>query len=367
MLAGVGVCAGSKRSAWMDEAWRRSIADNLSMPRARRAVGAFELAKLRVQGFGGVELAAGAALNDEWVERVRALIAEALRLGMFVSLPAWQEWGGAFTIGSSEMRGPFQYEGPVPAGAGELVAVAGEGLDARTCEDLTDEFVGEAGRWRMEEGRWRLTAVRARPGLDPHEVTRRYLRAYGPALSATVDSIYAEAPRLDAAPECVRARLAAAAERRWVAPFLQACREVKVRGRVWRGGREGASALVGTGGKGAVDELLLAGATRIYAAGELGVPAAYVARSAALLRRAARSELVEEAGLAMRRCTMDDGAEVTLVVNRRGGEFNGALPFSAAGLELWDAMSGRVRRMRGGRVRLKPHASILVVRREGSR
>jgi len=256
--------------------WARAPADNLFMPRTRwwwpgsratREGITRQLEQMRAGGIGGAEIVHTfrlhrdgnhGFLSPERLELLRHAIAEATRLDMKIALtpsPGW-DFGGPWVPPEDrskclapawlDLQGPFQYEGPLPLfrdfgtpktglfqflspvegnppGHMSVVAVAGarlvseNRLDGGTLVDLTEEFQGGAGRWRVEEGRWRLFAFRLvytgqRTAAQNDEetswvadhldrramersirhVTRAYQLAFGPALGRTVDSIFAD-------------------------------------------------------------------------------------------------------------------------------------------------------------------------------
>lgn len=256
--------------------WTRAPADNLFMPRTRwwwpgsratREGITRQLEQMRSGGIGGAEIVHTfrlyrrgnhAFLSPERIELLRHAISEAARLDMKIALtpsPGW-DFGGPWVPPENrskclapawlDLQGPFQYEGPLPPfrdfgtpktglfeflspvegrppGHMSVVAVTGARLlsdtrlDGATLVDLTEEFHGEAGRWRIEEGRWRLFAFRlvhtgqrtaAQNDEEPswvadhldrrameqciRHVARAYQLAFGPALGRTVDSIFAD-------------------------------------------------------------------------------------------------------------------------------------------------------------------------------
>ncbi len=256
--------------------WARAPLDNLYMPRTRwwwpgsratREGITRQLEQMRAAGIGGAEIVHTfrlhrqgnlAFLSPERIELLRHAIREAARLDMKIALtpsPGW-DFGGPWVPPEDrskclapawlDLQGPFQYEGPLPpfrdfgtpkTGLFEflspvqgsppdhmsVIAVAGARLlsdtqiDGSSLVDLTDEFCGEAGRWRVEEGRWRLFAFRLvytgqRTAAQNDEeqswvvdhldrraftrcvrhITRAYQLAFGPALGRTVDSIFAD-------------------------------------------------------------------------------------------------------------------------------------------------------------------------------
>ncbi len=256
--------------------WTRAPADNLFMPRTRwwwpgsratREGITRQLEQMRSGGIGGAEIVHTfrlyrrgnhAFLSHERIELLRHAISEAARLDMKIALtpsPGW-DFGGPWVPPENrskclapawlDLQGPFQYEGPLPPfrdfgtpktglfeflspvegrppGHMSVVAVTGARLlsdtrlDSATLVDLTEEFHGEAGRWRVEEGRWRLFAFRllytgqrtaAQNDEEPswvadhldrrameqciRQATRAYQLAFGPALGRAVDSIFAD-------------------------------------------------------------------------------------------------------------------------------------------------------------------------------
>ncbi len=169
-----------------------------------------ELEEMRRSGLGGVEIVHYYRFTEhgnlawgskEWAGMVRHALREAARLGMKAAMafsPGW-DFGAPFVPPNErskvlapawlDLTGPFQYEGPLPPfkdfgtpsqglfahlapvegepdDQGRVVAVVGarltgkDSLDPATLVDLTSEFQGNAGRWRIEEGRWRLFAFR---------------------------------------------------------------------------------------------------------------------------------------------------------------------------------------------------------------
>jgi hypothetical protein len=309
-----------------------------------------QLEQMRANGIGGAEIVhvwrfykSGNLdfLSPAWLEMIRHAISEATRLDMKIALtpsPGW-DFGGPWVPPEEcskclapcwiDLQGPFQYEGPLPvfrdfgtpkAGLFDTfapvegdpsdhnlpVAVVGarllpnsptDQLDPSSLTDLTHEFSGQAGRWRVDDGRYRLFAFRLRYtgqqnsaqdslprswvvdhlNLDAmrrtvQHVTRAYQRAFGPALGRTVDSIFADsfeavplantllwssttlaefrrrqgfdlAPFLpalwfDIGPDTPRIRTAVNRFLHDIAldfcfkPFLEACREINVRGRM---------------------------------------------------------------------------------------------------------------------------------------
>ena len=339
--------------------WFRAPSDNLFMPRTRwwwpgsrvtREGISSQLEAMRANGIGGAEIVhvwrfykSGNLdfLSPAWLDMIRHAISEATRLDMKIALtpsPGW-DFGGPWVPPEErskclapcwlDLQGPFQYEGPLPVfrdfgtpkaglfdtlapvegnpsdhnlpiavvGARLLSSPQGDRLDPSSLTDLTHEFSGQAGRWRVEEGRWRLMAFRLRYtgqqnsaqdsiprswvvdhlNLDAmrrtiQHVTRSYQRAFGPALGRTVDSIFADSfeavplantllwssstlaefrqrqgfdltpflPALwfDIGPDIPRIRTAVNRFLHDIAldfcfkPFLEACREINVRGRM---------------------------------------------------------------------------------------------------------------------------------------
>ena len=256
--------------------WARAPADNLYMPRTRwwwpgsRATPegiTRQLEQMRAGGIGGAEIVHTFRLHRHGnhpflsparLDLLRHAIGEAARLDMKIALtpsPGW-DFGGPWVPPEHrskclapawlDLQGPFQYEGPLPpfrdfgtpkSGLFEnlspvegsppdhtcVLAVVGARLlsdtrlDGSTLVDLTADFRGEAGRWRVEDGRWRLFAFRlvytgqrtaAQNDEQPswvvdhldrqamqqcvRHVTRAYQFAFGPALGRTVDSIFAD-------------------------------------------------------------------------------------------------------------------------------------------------------------------------------
>lgn len=351
--------------------WARAPIDHLYMPRTRwwwpgsratREGITWQLEQMRAAGIGGAEIVHTfrlhregnhAFLSPERLDLLRHAIAEATRLDMKIALtpsPGW-DFGGPWVPPEDrskclapawlDLQGPFQYEGPLPvfrdfgtpktglyeflsAVEGnprdhlQVVAVVGARLvgdgrlDGSTLVDLTDEFRGEAGRWRVEAGRWRLFAFRlaytgqrtaAQNDEEPswvvdhldrnaftrciRHVTRAYQMAFGPALGRTVDSIFADSfevmplantllwssgtlaefrrrkgydlrrwlPALwfDIGPETARIRYDVNEFLHQIAlefvfePFLAACREIGVRGRMQPHYRFNAEIIQGAG------------------------------------------------------------------------------------------------------------------------
>ncbi len=258
--------------------WLSAPNDNLYMPRTRwwwpgsrvtREGITAQLEQMRTNGIGGVEVVhiwrfyqSGNLdfLSGEWLDMVRHAVSEATRLDMKVALttsPGW-DFGGPWVPPEErsmclapcwlDLPGPFQYEGPLPifrdfgtprTGLFENLAPvegdppahlrpiavvgarlshpSGDAIDASTLVDLTAEFEGEAGRWRFEEGRWRLFAFRlvytgqqnAAQDSNPkswvvdhlnrdamrravRHVTLAYRNAFGPMLGRTIDSLFAD-------------------------------------------------------------------------------------------------------------------------------------------------------------------------------
>lgn len=165
----------------------------------RAGLGGFEVTVVwRFYEKGNIEY-----LSPAWFEAVRHVLREAQRLDLGVALtfaPGW-DFGGPWvapadrskvlTVCWEDFTGPFSYEGPLPrfkdagtpatglyayltgvegkpADQDEAVAIIGgrlkDGgtLDPDSLVDLTPDFRGEAGRWRMEHGRFRLMAFRLR-------------------------------------------------------------------------------------------------------------------------------------------------------------------------------------------------------------
>ncbi|MBI4893494.1 MAG: hypothetical protein HY821_22930 [Acidobacteria bacterium] len=228
-----------------------------------------QLEQMRSNGIGGVEIVHVwrfyrsdnlEFLSPAWLDMVRHAVTEATRLDMKVALttsPGW-DFGGPWVPPDErslclapcwlDLHGPFQYEGPLPVfrdfgtphtglfenlapvegnpahhhspiavvGA-RLAGPQGEAIDASSLVDLTSEFVGEAGRWQVDEGRWRLFAFRliytgqqnSAQDSDPRSwvvdhlnrdavlrcvrhVTRTYRQAFGPMLGRTIDSLFAD-------------------------------------------------------------------------------------------------------------------------------------------------------------------------------
>lgn len=329
--------------------WARAPVDNLYMPRTRwwwpgsratREGITWQLEQMRAAGIGGAEIVHTfrlhregnhAFLSPERLDLLRHAIAEATRLDMKIALtpsPGW-DFGGPWVPPEErskclapawlDLQGPFQYEGPLPvfrdfgtpktglyeflspvegnprdhlqvvAAVGARLADDGR-LDGSTLVDLTEEFRGEAGRWRLFAFRLVYTGQRTAAQNDEEpswvadhldrnaftrcirHVTRAYQMAFGPALGRTVDSIFADSfevmpldntllwssgtlaefrrrkgydlrrwlPALwfDIGPETARIRydvnefLHQIALEAVFEPFLEACREIGVRGRM---------------------------------------------------------------------------------------------------------------------------------------
>lgn len=197
-------------------------------------------------------------LSPAWFDAVRHVLRECERLDLAVALtfaPGW-DFGGPWVaprdrskvlaVCWEDFQGPFSYEGPLPrykdAGTpntglyayltsvegkpedhNQAIAVVGARLDGQSLDpaslvDLTADFQGEAGRWRMEQGRWRLMAFRllytgqqnASQDLDKprsfvvdhlsREAMQRYLapitdqfsREFKPWLGSTIESIFSD-------------------------------------------------------------------------------------------------------------------------------------------------------------------------------
>lgn len=198
-------------------------------------------------------------LSPAWFDAVRHVLRECERLDLAAALtfaPGW-DFGGPWVaptdrskvlaVAWEDFTGPFSYEGPLPlfkdagtpttglysyltkvegnpADHDQVVAVIGARLvlpgylDGGSLVDLTDEFRGGAGRWRMEAGHWRLMAFRLRytgqqnssQDLDnprsfvvdhlSREAMQRYLapiteqfaREFQPWLGSTVESIFSD-------------------------------------------------------------------------------------------------------------------------------------------------------------------------------
>ncbi len=169
-----------------------------------------QLEEMKRSGIGGAEIVHYYRFTEkgnrrwgspEWAEIIRHALREATRLEMKIALvfsPGW-DFGSPFIPPTERSKvlapawldftGPFQYEGPLPPfkdfgtpkdglfahvapveGApddqGRPIAVVGarltgkDTIDPASLVDLTDEFRGNAGRWRVEEGAWRLFSFR---------------------------------------------------------------------------------------------------------------------------------------------------------------------------------------------------------------
>lgn len=201
------------------EIWRSASGDAEYQPRTRwwwpggavtEAGITNQLEEMKRSGIGGVEIVHYYRFTElgnlrwgspEWAKMVRHALSVAERLRMKAAMvfsPGW-DFGAPFVPPAErskvlapawlDLTGPFQYEGPLPPfedfgtprsglfdhlapveGApedqGKVLAVVGarmignDSFDAATLIDLTSEFQGNAGRWRVEEGRWRLFAFR---------------------------------------------------------------------------------------------------------------------------------------------------------------------------------------------------------------
>ena len=198
-------------------------------------------------------------LSPAWFEAVRHVLREAQRLDLGVALtfaPGW-DFGGPWVAPTDRSKvlavcwedftGPFSYEGPLPrfkdagtpttglyayltgvegkpADQDEVVAViggrltVGDALDPDTLVDLTHDFRGEAGRWLMEHGHFRLMAFRLRytgqqnasQDLDnPRSfvvdhlsraamerylatISEQFAREFKPWLGSTIESIFSD-------------------------------------------------------------------------------------------------------------------------------------------------------------------------------
>ncbi|NWF84808.1 MAG: hypothetical protein HXY18_13375 [Bryobacteraceae bacterium] len=203
----------------LSDLWRRAPSDVEFQPRTRwwwpgsavtpQGITA-QLEQMKAAGIGGAEIVHYYRFTEfgnrrwgspEWAGMIRHALNEAARLGMKIAMvfsPGW-DFGAPFVPPTErskvlapawlDLSGPFQYEGPLPPfkdfgtprdglfahiapieGApedqGRVVAVVGaritgkDSLDPASLVDLTSEFHGNAGRWRVEQGQWRLFAFR---------------------------------------------------------------------------------------------------------------------------------------------------------------------------------------------------------------
>lgn len=171
-----------------------------------------QLEEMKQSGIGGAEIVHYYRFTElgnqpwgspGWAGLVRHALREAARLEMKIAMvfsPGW-DFGAPFIPPTErskvlapswlDLNGPFQYEGPLPVfrdfgtprdglfahlapvegdpeDHGRVVAVVGarlarnDTIDPDSLVDLTPEFLGNAGRWRVDEGRWRLFAFRLR-------------------------------------------------------------------------------------------------------------------------------------------------------------------------------------------------------------
>lgn len=228
---------------------------------------ASQLQEMKERGLGGAEIVVlygyyekGGIpfLTPGWCEMVRYALQEAQSLGLTMALvfsPGWdfgspmvppEERSKCLSPCFLEVPGPMSYEGPLPPfkdfgtpttglfaslapvegsppDHNLVVAVVGarftspKTIDPLTLVDLTAEFRGEAGRWRVEEGDWRLMAFRLRytgqqnssQNNEPKSwvvdhlsetamrryasgMAERFRQEFGPWLGSTVDSIFAD-------------------------------------------------------------------------------------------------------------------------------------------------------------------------------
>lgn len=388
--------------AALRQLWLRAPFENLFLPRTRWPWPApppsppsitSQLEALHSIGIGGVEIVPS---SPGFLEAARHAVSEATRLDMKLSLPLLLDAtppAHILNIAALDLHGPFQYEGPLPfsPSAGPTVAVVGARLSGNTLDsltDLTDDFTGDAGRWRVEDGLWRLMAFRltATSFIDP-SATRRavepairdILLAFGPMLGRTVDSLFippppnaflwapgtlAEfrrrrgydltpllpalffdiGPRTAAIRADVRTLVSTLVEERYYQPIREACRRILVHPRTDSPTLDG-NTLEALQRNAAA--LLHAGVTRFYHPQPPTLPhyrslAACLARTSALLRQGNPAAAPSMEGLLVSRRVLDNGVELFFVSNP--GSTRTVFSYSAEGkwFEVWDPATGSI-------------------------
>lgn len=402
------LAASSASIPTLRQLWLRAPSDNFSMPRTRwplpppAAIPA-QLESLRAIGIGGVELIPA---SPDFLDAARLAVSEATRLDMKVSFPVLLEPSTAhtLTVTALDLPGPFQYEGPIPFSAtpGPVLAVTGARIRNDTLTDLidlTDDFTGGAGRWRVEAGQWRLFAFRLSPAPFVQPAARDILLAFGPMLGRTIDSLvippppstllwsagtlaafrrlhhydltpllpalfFDIGPRTSAIRADAKALQNALLEERYHQPIREACRRILVHPRTESPTLDG-DTLEAIQRNAAA--LFHQGVTRFYHPQPPTLPnyhalAAALARTAALLREG--SPAGEEApaidGLRISSRTLDNGVDLFYVSNPGSVKtaFSHALPGKQP--ELWDPFTAAITRA-APLIIIEPASSVFVV------